>query len=137
MAVILVISPKSDSKSYWTMVVIWPFPFFVWNCFGLNSGWSFQHLDSSWPSFFQWVQVGLSPSFFTMTIFFPLPFPLNLWSSVLENFFWKFQRTLIPPISIWVACTQTTSKLLGLNIKIVCRKYEFNPPMNLSKVSYV
>ena len=84
-AKMFVSSLESDPRSCCTTAAVFCLPLFPPNRFGLFSGCSFQHLESSCPSFLQCEYVGFSPSFFTVAVFLPFPLPL-VYSLDLDGF---------------------------------------------------
>jgi len=122
MDMILVSSPKFDPRYCWIVALVFLLTFLFPKLSGLSYGWSFQHLDSICPSFFQCEHEGFSSSLFTMVVLFILPSPLFLHSTRWTDFFEKLSLTFFPLDSIWVAWTQNSSRLFGLNIRIICLK---------------
>lgn len=82
-----------------------------------------------------------SPSFLIVVDFFPfkLLFPLTsleyFFSEYLNGFFENFYWEFFAPKSIWMDCTHTSSKSVGLHIINVCHKKECKLPIYFNKVS--
>ena len=119
MVVILVPSPESDPKSYWVVAIVFCFPLLL-NFFGFISGWSLQQWASLWPSLEQCLHVNFSPSFMIDAFLFPLPLKPFYFPLLLNGFLLPSFGVFFPLASRWVDCTHTSSKLLVLNIRIIC-----------------
>ena len=114
-ALIFVSSLESIPRYCCPLAVIFFFPLFL-NLFGSNPGCNFQHF-SSCPFLPQWGHVIFSTSFFIIVMFFSSLFDSFSYLGGYLYTFYKSYFALLP--SRWVSCVDTSSILVGLNIKIV------------------
>ena len=89
------------------------------NIFGNNSTWNLQRFDSTCHFLPQWGQVGLSNYFFTIDLFLVVSFPFYHFLNF-RGFLYTFSIPCFTLLaSRWITCTNTSSMLVGLHIKIV------------------
>ena len=119
MAAMIVSSPESDPKSFWIVAAV--FFFLPSDFLGLSSGCRIQQCSSSCPSFLQWVHEAL---FFCVVLAFLAFHFYFLFFLFLLTVGWDDPPTFglpsFPLTSICVAYIDTSSILVGLNMRMVC-----------------
>ena len=112
----ILLSRQSSYTSPFTIVFCFPLSS---NVFGNNSMWNLQRFHSTCHFLPQWGHVGLSTYLFTIDLFLVVFFPFYHFLNF-GGFFYTFSIPCFTLLaSRWVTCTNTSSMLVELHIKIV------------------